>query len=103
MVDKIPTSRDVLAMQAAASRCASLITLKLDELVLDERDPLSFLLHDLVHAYKMFSDTKLLQGNLNSLRCLLNIHAFDRVYSTYKKTATKKEKITLKKKQNDCF
>jgi hypothetical protein len=69
MVDKIPTSRDVLGMQAAASRCASLITLKLDELVLDERDPLSFLLHDLVHAYKMFSDTKLLEGNLNSLRC----------------------------------
>ena len=65
MVDKIPSSRQVLAMQANASRCASLITLKLDGLVMEERDPLSFLLHDLVHAYKMFSDEMLLKGNIN--------------------------------------
>ena len=64
MVDRIPTSYDVLEMQAAASRCASLITLKLDDLILNERDPLSFLLHDLVHAYKMFSDEMLLKGRI---------------------------------------
>lgn len=62
MVDEIPTSLAVLEMQAAESRCATLITLKLDDLILGERDPLSFLLHDLVHAYKMFSDDALRQG-----------------------------------------
>ena len=62
MVDTIPTSFEVLEMQAADCRCASLITLKLDDLILDERDPLSFLLHDLVHAYKMFSDDTLRKG-----------------------------------------
>ncbi len=62
MIDVIPSSQKVLALQAEASRCACLITLKLDELVLEERDPLSFLLHDLVHAFKMFSDIKLLEG-----------------------------------------
>jgi hypothetical protein len=31
------------------------MTKNLDKLVMDERDPLSFLLHDLVHAYNMFN------------------------------------------------
>ena len=62
MVDKIPSSRDVLEMQSNETRCASLITLGIDDLILEERDPLSFLLHDLVHAYKMFCDQTLLKG-----------------------------------------
>ena len=46
---------------------------KIDELVLGERDPFSFLLHDLVHAYKMFSNDYLLSGQLGFYRALLKL------------------------------
>ena len=73
MVDLIPSSREVLALQADAKRCISLITHKIDELIMNERDPLSFLLHDLVHAYKMFSNEILLKGQIGFSRAIMKI------------------------------
>jgi hypothetical protein len=73
-VNKIPTSLDVLRMQANRQRCVSLIYDKLDSLVMNERDPLSFLLHDLVHSYKMFSNQYLLNGQIGFSRAILKIY-----------------------------
>jgi hypothetical protein len=47
----------------------------LDALVLGERDPLSFLLHDLVHAYKMFSNPYLFNGQVGFCRAMLRLYA----------------------------
>jgi hypothetical protein len=46
---------------------------KLDKLVMGERDPFSFLLHDLVHAYKMFDNDYLLKGQLGFYKALLKL------------------------------
>lgn len=64
MFDSIPTPREVLVMQSEGKRCVSLISTGLHTLIMNERDALSFLLHDLVHAYKMFSNQILLQGQI---------------------------------------
>lgn len=74
IVDRIPSSRDVLAMQAVGHRCVSVITLKLDDLILNERDPLSFMLHDLVHAYKMFNEQTLLKGQWGFSCAIMKIY-----------------------------
>lgn len=74
-LNKIPTPRDVLEMQANAQRCVTVIYDRLDRLVLGERDPLSFMLHDLVHAYKMFHNEYLLKGQIGfskAISILLN-------------------------------
>ena len=73
MFDNVPSSRDVLALQADGKRCISLITNNIDSLILNERDALSFLLHDLVHAYKMFSNDILLQGQIGFCRAIMKI------------------------------
>ena len=73
-INSIPTSKDVLLMQAESKRCVSLIADKIDCLVLNERDPLSFLLHDLVHAYKMFNNDYLLKGQIGFYRAIRKIY-----------------------------
>jgi len=73
-VNEIPTSNQVLEMQANKQRCVSLIFNKIDELIMNERDPLSFLLHDLVHAYKMFHNKCLLQSQVGFYRSILKLN-----------------------------
>jgi hypothetical protein len=72
-VNKIPTPREVLEMQANAQRCVTIIFDRLDRLVLGERDPLSFMLHDLVHAYKMFHNEYLLKGQIGFSKAISNL------------------------------
>jgi hypothetical protein len=78
-INKIPSSKQVLDLQASAKRCVTLISDKLDALVLGERDPFSFLLHDLVHAYKMFSNEYLLKGQIGFYKALLRIYAHEKL------------------------
>lgn len=73
-INHIPSSKDVLCMQAQSKRCVSLIANKIDSLIMNERDPLSFLLHDLVHAYKMFSNDYLLKGQVGFSKAMLRIY-----------------------------
>lgn len=40
---------------------------------MNERDPLSFLLHDLVHAFKMFSNPTLLKSQVGFYKCALRL------------------------------
>ena len=72
-INEIPTSNQVLEMQANRQRCVSLIYNKIDELIMAERDPLSFLLHDLVHAFKMFSNKCLLQSQVGFYKSILKL------------------------------
>ncbi|CAF0874690.1 unnamed protein product [Brachionus calyciflorus] len=72
-INQIPTSLEVLEMQAQSQRCVSLIADRIDCLVLNERDPLSFLLHDLVHAYKMFSNEYILKGQIGFYKSILKL------------------------------
>lgn len=73
-LNKIPSSRQVLKLQANGRRCVTLISNKIDCAVLGERDPFSFLLHDLVHAYKMFSNDYLLKGQIGFYNALLKLY-----------------------------
>ncbi|RNA36330.1 hypothetical protein BpHYR1_001821 [Brachionus plicatilis] len=72
-INKIPSSKDVLQLQARSERCVSLIADKIDCLVLNERDPLSFLIHDLVHAFKMFNNEYLMRGQVGFCRAVLRL------------------------------
>ena len=60
----VPTVEEVVELQSNKERCVSLISESLDDLVEGHRDPLSFALHDLVHAFKMFSNYELLKGQV---------------------------------------
>lgn len=73
-INQIPSSKEVLRLQAQEKRCVSLIADKIDCLVLNERDPLSFLIHDLVHAYKMFSNEYLMKGQVGFCKAVLKLY-----------------------------
>jgi hypothetical protein len=62
----IPSPRELLKLQVKNTRCITVITdpLKIDSLILKSRDPLSFLLHDLMHADQFFSQHESLVGQL---------------------------------------
>lgn len=62
----IPNSRELLRQQAKNTRCITLIIdpTKIDQLVLGARDPLSFVLHDLMHANQFFDQKDSLLGQL---------------------------------------
>jgi hypothetical protein len=72
-VNEIPSNESVLRLQSESKRCVSLICNRIDRLVLNERDPLSFLLHDLVHAYKMFVNDYLFKGQIGFYNAILKI------------------------------
>ena len=76
MLNSFPAAhKHILEMQADYKRCLSLISDPIDRLVFGKRDPLSFLLHDLVHAYKMFSNERLLRGQVGFCRAMLRVLA----------------------------
>ncbi|MBC7538888.1 MAG: hypothetical protein H7281_08705 [Bacteriovorax sp.] len=66
MLEHIPSPRELLRLQVKNTRCITVITdpLAIDSLVLDCRDPLSFVLHDLMHADQFFSQIESQKGQL---------------------------------------
>lgn len=56
VLDYIPTPRELLKLQCTGKRCLSVLTKPEDiqKLILNARDPLSFVLHDLMHADQFF-------------------------------------------------
>lgn len=66
LLEHIPTPRELLRLQVLNTRCVSVIThpQHVDRLVFETRDPLSFLLHDLMHADQFFSQHESLKGQL---------------------------------------
>ena len=56
LLDYIPSPRELLKLQCTGRRCLSVLTNPQDiqKLILNARDPLSFVLHDLMHADQFF-------------------------------------------------
>ncbi len=66
LLTHIPSPRELLNLQVENSRCITLINnpAELNTLVLSARDPLSFVLHDLMHADQFFNQHESLKGQL---------------------------------------
>jgi len=90
MLDYIPSSRELLRLQVKNTRCITVMTEKENcaKIVLGTRDPLSFVLHDLMHADQFFSQDVSLKGQLGF---------YSLINSIYDKEETK----TLLKKDSD--
>lgn len=91
----IPTPRQLLQLQVKNSRCITLITdpLQVDQLVLASRDPLSFLLHDLMHADQFFSQPQSLPGQLGFYKLIHGIYDQPELKSLLKNDASFKKEF----------
>jgi hypothetical protein len=76
MLEHIPGPRELLRLQVKNTRCITIITdpLKIDSLVLETRDPLSFVLHDLMHAEQFFSQIESQKGQLGFYHLINSIY-----------------------------
>lgn len=76
MLEHIPTPRELLRLQVKNTRCITLITdvTQIDSMVLKSRDPLSFVLHDLMHADQFFSQHESLKGQLGFYKLVNDIY-----------------------------
>ncbi|MGE0761997.1 MAG: hypothetical protein AB7N80_01840 [Bdellovibrionales bacterium] len=76
LTDKIPTPEQMLGLQSQGSRWVSVLfgAATLSQVVHDERDALSFLLHDLGHAAQFFSQTDYREGQIGFYRLLQTAH-----------------------------
>lgn len=66
LLDYIPSSRELLKMQSLGKRCITIILneSEITKLVLNSRDPMSFIVHDLEHAEQFFANKNSIQGQL---------------------------------------
>lgn len=82
MLDYIPSSRELLRLQVKNTRCITLMTSPENcaKIVLGTRDPLSFVLHDLMHADQFFGQEIFLKGQLGF---------YSLINTIYDKTETK--------------
>lgn len=76
MLEHIPTPRELLRLQVKNTRCTTVITnvSEIDSLVFNSRDPLSFMLHDLMHADQFFSQNESLKGQLGFYQLISDIY-----------------------------
>ncbi len=61
----IPQPEDVLEQQKHGRRCVTLQTKNFHQFVLGERDPLSFTMHDLIHADHFFFHNECYEGQIS--------------------------------------
>lgn len=75
LMKNIPSPKEVLLQQAQGKRCVTYFTNEgqMNHLVLGERDPLSFLMHDLIHADHFFHESNIKQGQIGFYRQVLNL------------------------------
>lgn len=75
-LEHIPSPRELLKLQVKNTRCITLITdpEQIDSMVLESRDPLSFMLHDLMHADQFFSQHESLIGQLGFYNLINSIY-----------------------------
>ena len=85
----VPKPQELLAIQAAGQRCITLITTekKIDTFILNNRDPLSFALHDIMHADQFFNTKETIKGQIGFYKYCLPLYDHSSV----------KEKILINK------
>ena len=81
---EVATVKQVIELQANKKRCVTLPVENLDQLVENHRDALSFVLHDLQHAYKMFDNDVLLKGQVAFSILMLKILDLDLIQNFLK-------------------
>jgi hypothetical protein len=72
----VPTPEEILRMQCESKRCVTMVV-EPDQLrrhILNQRDPLGFLLHDLVHADKFYRNTAMMDGQVGFSRFVYKIY-----------------------------
>ena len=76
MLEHIPSPRELLRLQVKNTRCITVITNphQIDSYVMESRDPLSFVLHDLMHADQFFSETDSQKGQLGFYHLINTIY-----------------------------
>lgn len=75
-LEHIPTSKELLKMQVGNARCITTIVNhdQIDKLILGVRDPLSFVLHDLMHADQFFNQPQSIPGQLGFYQCAYSLY-----------------------------
>ena len=75
-LERIPASKELLKMQVDNARCITTIVdhSQIDQLILGVRDPLSFVLHDLMHADQFFNQPEAIPGQLGFYRCVYSLY-----------------------------
>lgn len=61
----IPRPNEVLEQQKQGRRCVTVLTKDLNKFVLGERDPLSFTMHDLIHADHFYFHNECYEGQVS--------------------------------------
>jgi len=76
LMEYIPIPRELLALQVKNSRCVTIITdpKEIDSMVRNSRDPLSFVLHDLMHADQFFNKVESQKGQLGFYQLISDIY-----------------------------
>jgi len=82
----IPSPRELLKMQAEGQRCITLIINpdEISKLVLELRDPLSFVIHDLDHADHFFKLEKSYQGQVTLFKLIESIYDKSEIKKSFK-------------------
>ncbi len=89
LLTHIPSPRELLKLQVQKARCLT-ITIQpeqLGELVLSARDPLSFVLHDLMHADHFFQHKEIIDGQLGFYEKINSIYEKDELKQAMKNNA----------------
>jgi hypothetical protein len=76
MLEYIPVPRELLGLQVNNARCVTVITAEneIDSLVMKARDPLSFVLHDLMHADQFFGQIESQKGQLGFYQLIHSVY-----------------------------
>ncbi len=78
-LEHIPSPKELLALQLQNSRCLTTIVepKRIAQLVFNIRDPLSFVLHDLMHADQFFNSPEKAKGQLGFYQLLNSLYEQD--------------------------
>lgn len=95
LLHHIPSPRELLKMQANGSRCITLIVNpdEITKMVLQSRDPLSFVIHDLDHANNFFSNANTHLGQIGFLQLVDAIYDLPELNKNLKENSHFKEEI----------
>ncbi len=95
----VPSARELLILQAENKRCITLVKdeKKIDTLILNKRDPLSFALHDMMHIDQYFNSKESSSGQLGFYRKCVPLYQNKKIkqkLKTHSEFKTKFEYVT---------
>jgi hypothetical protein len=75
LFERIPSVEEVLGLQVEGKRCVTVFRSQesLSRFILDERDPMSFCFHDLIHADHFFHSNEMKHGQIGFYRLIKSL------------------------------